>query len=68
MAWFYMGCQREIAGMKQKETKPRKQADLRLIVPPELADQLRERAHQARRTMQAQAITDLERGMRQNSP
>lgn len=53
---------------RQSPRGGKKVADLRLVMPPDLADQLRERARQARRTLQAQAITDLERGMRQNSP
>jgi hypothetical protein len=54
--------------VSQSKTTAKKPADLRLILPSDIAVQLRERADKARRTLQAQAIMDIERGMRSTNP
>ena len=45
---------------KPAEDKP---ADLRIVLPADLAQTLRERAATGRRTMQAQALVEIERGI-----
>ena len=47
----------------KKDDDEKKAADLRVILSPEIANKLRERARIGRRSLQAQAVVEIERGM-----
>ncbi len=47
----------------KKDDDGKKAADLRVILSPEIANKLRERARIGRRSLQAQAVVEIERGM-----
>ncbi len=51
--------------MRRKMSKPEKskRGDLRLTLEPSIMDELRRRAKAARRTIQAQATLEIERGL-----
>jgi len=48
---------------RKKMEKTKKPADIRVTLPPESAEKLRTRAKLARRTLQVQAVIEIERGM-----
>lgn len=50
--------------LMETETRERdKPADLRLVIPRELAREIRKRAKEGRRTIQAQVLLEIERGV-----
>lgn len=56
-------------GMETEQARERdKPADLRLVVPRELARELRKRAKDGRRSIQAQALMEIERSLSIDEP